>query len=161
MSESPYQLLVFDWNGTLSTGLIDLDHPIISPLFPGVVDMLKHLSQTYHLAVATFASRQQLTMELERYDIADCFSVLACGDDGPRKPEALVLTQLTDELGIKLSQTLMIGDTEADLCCAENAGIDSIAVNVHGADWLHNHSPKASLDSITDLPMWLAADASR
>ena len=161
MSASPYQLLVFDWNGTLSTGLIDLDHPIVSPLFPGVVDMLKQLSQIYHLAVATFASRHQLTMELEHYGIADCFSALACGDDGMRKPEALVLTQLADQLGIELAKTLMIGDTETDLLCAENAGVDSVTVNVHNADWLDNQSPKACLDSITDLPGWLASDASR
>ena len=160
--QNQYQLIVFDWNGTLSTGMLDLDHPIVAGLYKGVHDMLDVLALEYHIAIATFASRSQLHKELEYHQIAQYIDAMSCGDDGPRKPEAAVLNNLMGEFNLAPQHTLMVGDSHFDIQCAHNAGTDCVVVTQAGE--LENPAGltvTGEIAHIRDLPQWLQTHAGR
>lgn len=46
----------------------------------------------------------------------------------PRKPDAAGVFEILEELHVKPSETLFIGDTKVDMLTAKNAGMDSIGV---------------------------------
>lgn len=157
MKHPRYSLLIFDWNGTLSTGVISDALPLQVPaLYEGVSDMLAQLSHHYDLAIATAASQSQLYHELEAHQIKSYFSAFSCHDHGPRKPEAEVITRILDFLFIEPEQALMIGDTHYDITCAQNAGVDVIGVTQSGQA-LTAFGPTDTLAHIVELPQWLAA----
>jgi len=66
-----------------------------------------------------------------------------------------------DELGVHSTQTLMVGDTEYDLQMAANARAFSLAVcyGVHPPERLLACGPLACLESVADIPGWLAGRA--
>ena len=156
MKQQPYKLLIFDWNGTLSTGVLSEALPLQVPaLYEGVSEMIAQLSRDYNLAIATAASQAQLHHELEAYQLKSYFSAFSCHDHGPKKPEAEVITRILDFLVIEPEQALMVGDTHYDIACAQNAGVDVIGVTQSGQE-LNAFSPTDTLHHITELPQWLA-----
>jgi len=157
MTKQPYELLIFDWNGTLSTGVISQTLPVHVPeLYAGVNTMIEQLSQHYQLAIATAASQTQLYHELQAHKLKDYFSTFSCQDHGPKKPEAAVIIRILDYLAIEPEQALMIGDTHYDVSCAHNAGVDVIGIT-HGNQTLNAYHPTDTLEYITELPQWLIA----
>lgn len=146
----PYDLIIFDWNGTLSTGVLSPDSSI-TPLFPGVAAMLKQLDNAgVFLAIATMAPKRYLQHQLEAHDIDRHFVAYSCGDSGFAKPHPGVIESVLQETGAEASKTLMVGDSASDVECARYAGVDMACVGEYEADNVVVH-----LKVVTDLLTWL------
>ncbi len=159
MSEHPYDLLIFDWEGTLfksSTSYSETGYPVCP--FKGALDVLKILQkQGYLLAVATGKSRQGLDQDVSHYQLEKTFAVTRCGDEGFRKPHPRIIQDILYLTGVGPDKALMIGDTEYDLIMARQAGIDGLAVSYGLQDkaLLLECKPLDCIDDIQDLPRWL------
>lgn len=131
---------------------IDID------LFEGAREVVEALAASdYLLAVATGKGRQGLDAALESTGLGRLFHGTRCADETFSKPNPAMLMELMDELGVRPSETLMIGDTVYDMQMARNAGTHRLAVGygVHEPARLLEHEPLGCLSSIRELPDWL------
>lgn len=129
------------------------------PLFPGAKRALHDFAaQRYLLAVATGKGRRGLDRDMANHGLDALFVTTRCADDAPSKPHPRMLEEIMEEVDIPSSETLMVGDTAFDMEMARNAGVASIAVSsgVHDRQRLLEFDPLALLDSIAELPAWLA-----
>lgn len=131
-----------------------------STLFPGVREVLESLAaQGLLLAVATGKARRGLDRALEETGLEELFHATRCADETFSKPHPQMLQEIMTDLDTEAEATLMIGDTEYDMMMARNAGTRALAVSygVHELDRLLSHDPVGHIDTITELPEWLAA----
>ena len=129
------------------------------PLFPGAREALCGFAdQRYQLAVATGKGRRGLDRDIASHGLGTLFSTTRCADDAPSKPHPQMLVDIMEELQVASAETLMIGDTAYDMEMARNAGVAYVAVSsgVHDRQRLLEFDPLALLDSIAELPAWLA-----
>ncbi|MDF2530217.1 MAG: family hydrolase [Gammaproteobacteria bacterium] len=158
MKNPRYDLIIFDWNGTLSTANLPLAHygesMPVPALFPGVKSVLKALyDDGYILAVASAASSRKLQFEAAQHEIDPYFALLQGGDQLYTKPDPDMLWGIMLKVGVEPERSLMIGDTETDMEMAKAAGIDRIAACYgHGTkEQLLKYQPVACLNSISEL----------
>jgi phosphoglycolate phosphatase len=133
------------------------DHPV---LFAGVDAMLRGFAgESYLLAVATGKSRRGLDFSLEQTGLRELFHSTRTADEAFSKPHPQMLLDILDDLGVRPSDALMIGDTTFDLEMARSAGTGAIGVcsGSHGREELQRFDPLACLERVVDLPGWLAA----
>lgn len=162
MKKSPYKLLIFDWNGTLSTAHLPLAHygeenPVPN-LYPGVKATLQLLyDQGYILAVASAASTRKLQFETSFHEIDRYFSCLQGSEGLYRKTDPELLFEIMAKFEVGAEHTLMIGDTEADMDMASRAQVDRIAIGygLGNRDKLKHYSPLYLINSISELPFCL------
>lgn len=129
-------------------------------LFPGVAGALAALRTRGHLlAVATGKGRQGLLGALRATGMKDMFHATRTADETASKPAPDMLFELMASLGVPAERTLMVGDSAHDLHMAARAGVPSVAVltGARDAAGLLEFSPLACIDSVADLPAWLAA----
>jgi phosphoglycolate phosphatase len=135
--KNPYDLIMFDWNGTLSSGLTAKDMLIdqvplgrVTSLFPGVKEVLEALvSRGILLGIATAASRFEIEYELQIHELFDLFEFVFTADDGPVKPNPFALLQAMEKSQISSRKTLMVGDTHRDILMAKHAKISALGVS--------------------------------
>ncbi|MDP1707627.1 MAG: HAD-IA family hydrolase [Gammaproteobacteria bacterium] len=133
-----------------------------SELFPGASETLTRLAEEgYLLAVATGKGRQGLNHVLERTGLKHVFHGTRCVDEAPSKPHPQMLRDIMAVLDVAPGNTLVIGDTEYDVNMARNAGSAAVGVSygVHGRARLLQCGALACLDSLHELPGWLATSA--
>lgn len=131
-------------------------------LFPGVPELLAELKERGHrLAVATGKPRRGLDRALQASDLGALFDATRCGDETRSKPHPAMLLELMDQLQVRATDLLMIGDTSHDLGMAKSAGVDAVAVSygAHTEDSLLPFSPRACVASVVELRQWLTANA--
>lgn len=89
------------------------------------------------IGIATADGRENTIAELSRFDVFHLVDTLRCGDDdGPVKPDPVVLWGIADEWGLAPAQLLYVGDNRHDLATARSAGVAFVAVNRPGsAPW--------------------------
>jgi phosphoglycolate phosphatase len=129
------------------------------PLFPGAKATLKGLAaERYRLAVATGKGRRGLDRDMANHGLDVLFHATRSADEAPSKPHPQMLLDIIEELDADAGETLMIGDTVYDMEMARNAGVDCVAVGsgVHEHQRLLEFDPLAVLDSVAELPDWLA-----
>ena len=129
-------------------------------LFAGVDRMLRDLAEEgYLLAVATGKSRRGLDFAIEQTGLRHLFHSTRTADEAFSKPHPQMLLDILDDLGVKPSEALMIGDTTFDLEMARNAGTGSIGVctGSHCREDLQRFEPLVCLERVVELPGWLAA----
>lgn len=155
MTRHAYDLLVFDWEGTLAD---PWRLPLRSILFPGVYEMLSALDKAgYLLAVATGKSRSGLNHAMTECGVKQFFADTQCADESAAKPDPEMLLALSMSLQMKPERMLMIGDTTFDLDMAARAGIDAVAVGygLHTAQLLQGRKPLYYASGVTELHKWL------
>ena len=131
-------------------------------LFPGIPELLSELKQRGHrLAVATGKPRRGLDRALQASAIGALFDATRCGDETQPKPHPAMLLELMNQLQLRASDLLMIGDTSHDLGMAKSAGVDAVAVSygAHPEDSLLPFAPRACVSSVVELRQWLTANA--
>jgi len=129
-------------------------------LFPGSFAVVEALhSAGYLLGVATAKGRSGLERELDATGLRPFFHATRTVDEAPSKPAPGMLLGLFEELGVRASEAVMIGDTSFDLAMATNAGCAGIGVLTGGQreEHLAPHRPLAILPGVRDLPAWLGA----
>lgn len=95
-------------------------------LIPGTTEMLKSLKGVYRLGLlSNFTHPPAMREIIDSLGLTPHFDVvLISGELGYRKPHPLVFRLLIEELGVKRSQILYIGDDpEPDIVGARRAGI--------------------------------------
>jgi phosphoglycolate phosphatase len=128
-------------------------------LFPGAKATLHELAaQRYRLAVATGKGRRGLDRDMAIHGLGRLFATTRSADEAPSKPHPQMLVDIMEELDAGALETLMIGDTVYDLEMARNAGVACVAVasGVHDRERLLEFDPLTLLESIAELPDWLA-----
>ncbi len=129
------------------------------PLFGGAKAALEGLAaRRYRLAVATGKGRRGLDRDMSNHGLDVLFSATRSADEAPSKPHPQMLLDIMEELDADAAETLMIGDTAYDLEMACNAGVACVAVGcgVHDRQRLLDFDPLALLDTVAELPDWLA-----
>ncbi len=128
---------------------------------PGVIDLIRTASETMPIAIASGASRRDLTLMLAALGLSDRFTVVVSADDVAKsKPhpqsyaDALArLSALHPNLPLSPETTLAIEDTTAGVASARDAGLLTLGLS---------HSPQAHaalteaqanrvVDSLTDV----------
>lgn len=131
-----------------------------APLFAGSELTLNNLhAEGYGLAVATGKSRIGLNRSLRRHPgIQSLFWLTKTADETASKPDPRMLREILHELGIAAERALMIGDTEYDSAMASAIGMPALGVacGVHDAARIRNAGALAVIESVRDLPGWLA-----
>lgn len=119
-----YELIVFDLDGTL----LDCMAGIV--LFEGVEEVLRDLdARGVSLGVATNFGRNNLRRILKATVLGQLIAASRCADDCGAKPRPDMLLELMDFFAVDNSKTLMIGDSQSDVDCARNAGVDVIRID--------------------------------
>jgi len=132
------------------------------PLFPGVREIIVALKEAGHfVAVATGKSRAGLDRALDASGLRPLFDATRCADECRSKPDPAMLHELSDELGVRSTRMLMIGDTTHDLQMAANAGAASLGVSygAHPERTLEGHGALAIVGSSAQLGAWLVVNA--
>src|SRR6187402_2730495 len=120
-------------------------------LFPGSFAVVEALHAAgYLLGVATAKGRSGLERELDATGLRPFFHATRTVDEAPSKPAPGMLLGLFEELGVRASEAVMIGDTSFDLAMAANAGCAGIGVLTGGQrrEHLAPHRPLAILPGV-------------
>lgn len=123
-------------------------------VFAGMADVLADIRRTGRgCSVATGKSRRGLDVALDSSGLGSYFDITRCADETRSKPDPAMLEEIVRFYGIEPSDAVMIGDTRYDLEMAQRIGMPSIGVEwgVHDREVLGQYSPRAIVDSVTDL----------
>ncbi|TNC87488.1 MAG: phosphoglycolate phosphatase [Thalassolituus sp.] len=119
--------------------------------FPGVQEFLQ---ATGKKVLITNKPRQFTEPLITSLGWDSHFEFLLCGDDlSERKPSPVPVLHACKELGISVENTLMVGDSRADIQAAKSAGVASVAVTYgynHGED-IRGSAPDLVIDSLNQL----------
>lgn len=119
--------------------------------FPGVQEFLQ---ATGKKVLITNKPRQFTEPLITSLGWDSHFEFLLCGDDlSERKPSPVPVLHACKELGISVENTLMVGDSRADIQAAKSAGVASVAVTYgynHGED-IRGTAPDLVIDSLNQL----------
>lgn len=99
-------------------------------LYPGVKSLLTHLHQQEKTLVLLTNKPIQFVPELLiKMGVAHLFALVLGGDSlAQKKPHPLPLFHIMETLNVNSSQCLMVGDSRSDIVCAQQAGVDSVAL---------------------------------
>lgn len=130
----------------------------ICPLFPGLITMLRKLSDSdVCMSIASSKRRHLIDTVLEHHNLSQYFKmVVGAQDVENHKPHPESVLRTVKDLDIKLAETVVIGDSSFDLDMARNAGVDAIGVTtgIHTRELLEKSQPRhivSSLDEVTPL----------
>ena len=121
-------------------------------LLPGVLELLNRLVARDDVVVALLTGNWQAcaSIKLARFELGRFFAFGAFGDDGPDRrdlvPAAWQRAEAATGRRFAPAETLIIGDSELDVDCAQASGVASLAVATGfttpaalrdaGADWV-------------------------
>ena len=117
----------------MTDGLI-CDQPSDMPLFEGIQDLLRELSQDFTLSIVTSRSLKPIKALIHHHEIAGYFKTIRSDQDvierGYRgKPHPDKLNCVLREFLCPPEKSVMIGDTLMDMAMAKNAGTKAIGVS--------------------------------
>ena len=100
-------------------------------VFGDVDKVLEEVSKLSCKAAVVTSKRKVLAKRgLELFDLLKYFEdVVAYEDTNKHKPDPEPILEALTRLGAEKGETLMIGDSEFDIKCAYNAGVDSVFVS--------------------------------
>ncbi len=127
---------------------------------PNVSETLEKLSQKAKLALTTmrYVPKEKLVKELEKFGLAKHFKlVITALDTHYPKPSPEALIKCAEQLGIQMSECLVVGDSVADVRAGKNAGMKTIAVlsGIFTRHELEKEKPYLILKNVNELPDFL------
>lgn len=110
------------------------DHDRLVKLFPGVRESLDLLrNEDYVLALVSNNGREFVGKGLRKFGLENYFdSIVTLDDVRAGKPSPEPIRKALGELGVKESQTLMVGDSIYDVLAALAADVDSAVLDWYG-----------------------------
>ena len=104
-----------------------------SELYPDVSNVLKYFSQQgFKISLLTTKSQDQAEKIIEHFNLSEYFNAIMGRREGvAHKPSPEPLLLICSELNINPDESLMVGDTEMDILCGQNANVKTCAVT-HG-----------------------------
>ncbi|MDR1512711.1 MAG: HAD-IA family hydrolase [Propionibacteriaceae bacterium] len=137
-----------DYNADPTHGLV---------LYPGVRETLARLAETTALAVATAKARPATDKCLAHLGIDRFFDAVVTGSEmRAPKPDPGCVFDLLDRLGTPAGRTMVVGDTEADVQTAANAGVAAWVVPYgYGAERLEELGGfDRMVEKFSDITEW-------
>ena len=123
--------------------------------FPGMVELIRNLRRAgIRLGVVTTKSKHTAELGLRLYDVLDAFEVVVAIEDVTHaKPHAEPAEKALSVLQVPKNRVVMVGDSPADLGCANQAGISSVAVkwSLKTEEELSRYNPTFWIESLQEL----------
>jgi phosphoglycolate phosphatase len=119
-----------------------------TPLFAGSLELLKRLSDRLKIGILSSDTTINVKDFVECYQLEPYIQLAMGTDASPGKPHPVLLNRACAALGVAPAQTLIIGDSQADLQMARAAGAAggigvswgwTDAVNLRDADVVISH----------------------
>ena len=158
MNKNKFDILIFDWEGTLANKAVKTKKNYRTELFAGVELGIKELKrQGYLLSIATGKGRKGLNQDLADTNLKDYFLITKTVDECFSKPHPQMIMDILNFSMTESKRALMIGDSSYDLEMAKNADVPSLAV-AYGGQPLEQLKEFDALDIIKnpyDLFDWL------
>jgi phosphoglycolate phosphatase len=124
-------------------------------LIAGVRQVLARLGRAHHLGLVTSGDRDRVTRQLRAFRLTRVFGARVCSGDTPeKKPHPAPLRLALQQLRLKPSACVYVGDSPEDLEMAKRAGVPAIAVlgPFPTEKRLRAARPDFLLESIRELP---------
>jgi HAD superfamily hydrolase (TIGR01549 family) len=127
-----------------------------SELYRGVEETLIFLKEKNDIKVSLLTTKTQGQAEkiIEHFALGNCFDYIMGRRDGIEyKPSAEPLHFICKKIGVDVSKTLMVGDTDLDINCGKNAGALSCGVTYgyRSRDKLIRYKPDYLIDCIDEI----------
>jgi phosphoglycolate phosphatase len=129
-------------------------------LISGARRVLERLGRVHHLGLVTSGDRDRVTRQLRAFRLTRMFGTRVCsGDTTQKKPHPAPLHLALQQLSLKPSACVYVGDSPEDLEMAKRAGVRAIAVlgPFPTEKRLRAARPDFLLESIRELPEILTA----
>jgi len=106
------------------------NHSSLARLHEGMDDALRVLKGAgIKLAVFTGKGRRTAALTLEAFALQDYFDMVVTGNDVVNhKPDGEGITRILEGLGVSAEETVMVGDSMADVRASRQAGVTMAAV---------------------------------
>ena len=124
-------------------------------LIAGARQVLARLGRIHHLGLVTSGDRDRVTQQLRAFRLTRVFDARVCSGDTPeKKPHPAPLRLALQQLRLKPSACVYVGDSPEDLEMAKRAGVRAIAVlgPFPTEKRLRASKPDFLLESIRELP---------
>jgi phosphoglycolate phosphatase len=135
------------------------EHPVdYTAVMPGALEALDALA-SLRLGVCTNKPRRTAVAVLEGLSLASRFGGLVAGDDLPeRKPHPSMVREVARQLGVSVTELVMVGDGLQDIESGRAAGALTVGVRggIQSIELLAASRPDLLLDTLADLPAALA-----
>ena len=126
-----------------------------SYLYPGVQQTLQYLNKNNtKVSLLTTKVQDQAEKIIDHFNLRSSFHYLMGRRDGlAHKPSPESLFYICNELKIKPSETLMVGDTELDIQCGISAGAKTCGVlyGYRTEDQLEKEKPDFLISGLSEL----------
>jgi len=124
---------------------------------PNIQKTIKKLSEKARLALVTmrYVPRKEIIAELEKFSLAKCFQhVITALDTRNPKPSPEALIKCAKQMGIKISECVVVGDSIADIKAGKTAGAKTVAVlsGIFSREELEKEKPDLILENVNQLP---------
>lgn len=98
-------------------------------LMPYAYETLKKYYKVYSLALCSSSQRELVGVALEKFKIADFFSIVISGDDVKvGKPHPEIFLKASSYLGLQPSEVLVLEDAPKGVEAAKRAGMHCVAI---------------------------------
>ncbi len=128
-------------------------------LYPGVSDLVRRLaSQGLVLGIVSTKFRYRIGQILDRHGLTGHFDVIVGGEDVENhKPDPEGLQLFLSKASMTAGQVVFAGDSLTDAETALRGGVDFVAIltGTTSADQFAAYTPKALLDSVTDIETYV------
>ena len=126
-----------------------------SELYPDVSNVLSYFSQRgFRISLLTTKAQDQAEKILKHFKLSDYFNVIMGRRNGiAHKPSPEPLLMICKELEIDPIESLIVGDTEMDIQCGQNANVKTCAI-IHGyrtEESILIHKPDYIVKDLNDL----------
>lgn len=127
---------------------------------PDVSKTLKELSTKAKLALVTmrYVSKDKVRKELENFGLAKYFQyIITALDTSSPKPSPEAFIKCTRQLGVKMEECIVVGDSIADIKAGKNSGAKTVAVlsGIFTREELERENPDLIIESINELPSFV------
>jgi phosphoglycolate phosphatase len=127
---------------------------------PNVSETLKKLSQKAKLALITMrhVPKEKVIEELEKFGLAKYFQLVVTAlDTFQPKPSPEALVKCAKQLGIRISECAVVGDSVVDVRAGRSVGAKTVAVmsGTFTREELEMERPDLILESVNKLPDFL------
>ena len=133
---------------------------IRSKPFPHVADALEKLLMKARLALTTrrHVPENEIVKQLERFALSKYFEVIVTGvDTASPKPSPETILKCSRELGVSITDCMVVGDSTTDIEAGKNAGTRTVAVfsGIFSREELQKANPDLILPNVIFMPDFL------
>ncbi|MEM3055360.1 MAG: HAD family hydrolase, partial [Candidatus Bathyarchaeia archaeon] len=128
--------------------------------FPSISKTLEKLSKKAKLALLTMrhVPKEKVRKELEKFCLAKYFHCVVTALDTPfPKPFPEALLKCAQQLGVKMEECVVVGDSVTDIRAGKKVGAKTVAVlsGIFIREELEREKPDLILENIKELPSFI------